>query len=210
MSNQQVSASTSAGRPFVAIQVGAISFVDEGVSEVLDIVQERAGVNALLLANPTWKRGTGGRQLPGKPYPGHGKQQRDAFRGGAFNRLHPQYYGKTVLPADFRQHDPEFPPDYDLFEEVLPEAQRRGMRSYAWMEESSDSAGLHTLPNFAKVLEHDIYGRPAHWPCFNNPDYRWWILGRMEDYARSWPIDGIVWCSERNGPLDRLMGNRKR
>ncbi len=34
---------------FIAIQVGAVSFVDEGVSPVLDIFQERGGVNALLL-----------------------------------------------------------------------------------------------------------------------------------------------------------------
>ncbi len=154
----------AADRPFVAIQIGAISFVDEGVPEVLDVLQERAGVNALLLANPTWKRGTGGRQLPGRPYPGHGKQERDRFRGGAYNPFHPDYYAKTVLPADFRQADPEFPPDYNLFESVLPETQRRGMRAYAWMEESSDSEHLHALPNFSKVLEHDVHGRPSHWP----------------------------------------------
>ena len=37
----------------VAMHVGAVSFVDEGVATVRDIVQKRAGVNALFLATPT-------------------------------------------------------------------------------------------------------------------------------------------------------------
>ena len=34
----------------IGIQVGAISFVDEGTEKVLDILQERGGVNTLFLA----------------------------------------------------------------------------------------------------------------------------------------------------------------
>jgi hypothetical protein len=102
------------------------------------------------------------------------------------------------------------PADFDLFEAVLPEAQKRGIRSYAWMEESSTSRHLHAVPNFTKALEVDVWGRPSNRPCFRNPDYRYWILGRMEDYARNWPLDGIVWCSERTGPLNHLIGNRSR
>lgn len=45
---------------FVAIQVGAVSFIDEGVVAVLDTCQRLAGVNALFLATPTWTLGTGG------------------------------------------------------------------------------------------------------------------------------------------------------
>ena len=46
--------STPRTHPFISIQIGAVSFVDEGVTPVLDILQEKAHVNALLLANPTW------------------------------------------------------------------------------------------------------------------------------------------------------------
>jgi len=197
-------------KPFISIQIGAVSFVDEGVNQVLDILQERASVNALLLANPTWTRGTGGRQVPGQPFPDHGGQQPDDFHGGAYNRTHPQYYGKTAISPDYSHHDPEIPQGWDFFEAVLPEAQRRGIKTYAWMEESSTSRDLHDVPNFRKALEVDVWGRSSNRPCFNNPDYRYWILGRMEDYARSWPLDGIVWCSERTGPLNHLIGNRGR
>src|SRR5262245_39143651 len=69
----------------IGIQVGAISFVDEGTEEVLDILQERASVNTLFLAVFTYGRGIAGRQIPGQPLPDHGKQEYDLnFHGGNF------------------------------------------------------------------------------------------------------------------------------
>src|SRR5439155_18068416 len=49
-------------KKIVGIQVGAVSFVDEGVEQVLDIFQHRAHINALWLAGFTFGRGLGGRQ----------------------------------------------------------------------------------------------------------------------------------------------------
>ncbi len=187
----------------VAIQVGAVSFVDEGVTAVLDIFQERAGVNALFLATPTWTRGTGGRQLPGHPLPDHGPQEYDhGWVGGNYATIHPQFYAGTILGPAGRA--PEHP-DWDIFEQVLPEAKRRGMQSFAWIEESSYAQELRNYPNFPKCLEVDAWGRPAPRPCFNNPDYRTWHLSIVEDYAKSYDLDGIAWCSERPGPLNLLM-----
>lgn len=189
--------------PFVAIQVGAISFVDEGVEPVLDVFQERAEVNALFLATPTWTRGTGGRQLPGHPLPDHGVQEHDEdWVGGNYATIHPQYYGGTLLGTAGRA--PEHP-DWDIFEAVIPEAKRRGMQCFAWMEESSYAAELRTYPNFAKCLEVDPWGVPTSRPCFNNPDYRTWHLSMVEDYAKSYDLDGLAWCSERPGPLNLLL-----
>lgn len=187
----------------VAIQVGAVSFVDEGVTAVLDNFQERAGVNALFLATPTWTRGTGGRQLPGHPLPDHGPQEYDhGWVGGNYATIHPQFYGGTILGPVGRA--PEHP-EWDIFEQVLPEAKRRGMQSFAWIEESSYAQELRNYPNFPKCLEVDAWGRPAPRPCFNNPDYRTWHLSIVEDYAKSYDLDGIAWCSERPGPLNLLM-----
>jgi len=45
---------------FIAIQVGAVSFVGEGVERVLDLLQEKAHINALLLAVFTYGRGIAG------------------------------------------------------------------------------------------------------------------------------------------------------
>lgn len=188
---------------FIAVQVGAVSFVDEGVSPVLDIFQERGGINALFLATPTWTRGTGGRQLPDQPLPDHGAQEHDLdWLGGNYATVHPEYYGGTMLGPAGRA--PEHP-DWDIFAEVLPEAKARGMQTIAWIEESSYAPELRRYPNFPKCLEVDAWGRPAPRFCFNNPDYRTWHLSIVEDYAKSYDLDGLAWCSERPGPLNLLM-----
>lgn len=189
--------------PFVAIQIGAVSFIDEGVTPVLDTLQERGAVNALFLATPTWTRGTGGRQVPGYPIPDHGAQSYDLdWVGGNYATPHAQFYGNTVLGAAGRA--PEHP-GWDMFEEVLPQAHQRQMRCYAWMEESGYAQALRDYANFPKVLEVDVFGRPTGRPCFNNPDYRNWHLSIVEDYLKSYPLDGLAWCSERPGPLNLLI-----
>jgi hypothetical protein len=120
------SAGRSAGSSkMIGIQVGAISFVDEGTEKVLDVLQERACVNTLFLAVFTYGRGIAGRQIPGQPLPDHGKQQYDLnFHGGNFATPHPQYYKNTVL-KDTRAPDHG---DLDILAEVLPAAKKRGMK----------------------------------------------------------------------------------
>jgi len=49
----------------VAIQVGAVSFVDEGVAPVLDRFQKDANINTLLIATFSYGRGIAARQVPG-------------------------------------------------------------------------------------------------------------------------------------------------
>jgi hypothetical protein len=62
------------------------------------------------------------------------------------------------------------------------------------------------LPNIEKVQERDLYGRNAETLCVNNPDYRNFLTGLVEDYARSYDIDGIMWGSERQGALSDSLG----
>jgi hypothetical protein len=85
----------------IKIQIGAVSFTDEGVEKVLDILQPRAGVNALILAAFTYGRGIAGRQIPGQPLPDHGAQQYDdqAFHRGDYAKVHPQYYKSFQKPV---------------------------------------------------------------------------------------------------------------
>src|ERR1051326_2203551 len=93
--------STAAGMAskMVGIQVGAVSFVDEGVEKVLDEFQQDAHINTLFVATFTYGRGIAGRQVPGQPLPDHGKQQydTDTFKGGSYTKTHPQYYKDTVI-----------------------------------------------------------------------------------------------------------------
>ncbi len=192
---------SQASKKFVAIQVGAVSFVDEGVDKVLDAVQERGGANALMLAVFTYGRGIAGRQIPGQPLPDHGAQQydTDTFRGGAYWRLHPQYYTNRIL-KDFRA--PELG-EFDLLEAVVPKAKARGMKNYCWFE---DVYNPRLLANFEQVAEVDVYGRHTGQACLNHPEVRSLLTSMVEDWIRSYEVDGIMWGSERQGPFNNALG----
>src|SRR5437868_14123254 len=118
--------------PMIGIQVGAASFVDEGIDPVLDRFQRDAHINGLFIATFSYGRGIAGRQVPGQPLPDHGKQEYDTdFRGGNFARVHPQYYLETSLKSiqatDYG--------DFDVLGDVLPEARARGMKAICWYED---------------------------------------------------------------------------
>src|SRR2546430_1801660 len=83
----------------IGIQAGAVSFVDEGVDQVLDIFQQQGQVNTIFLATFTYGRGIAGRQVPGQPLPDHGKQGYDdkQFVGGNYATPHPQVYKNGAL-----------------------------------------------------------------------------------------------------------------
>jgi TAT (twin-arginine translocation) pathway signal sequence len=189
----------SASGKMIGIQIGAVSFVDEGTEKVLDMLQERAHVNTLFLAIFTYGRGIAGRQIPGQPLPDHGKQEYDLnFHGGNFATPHPQYYKNTVL-KDTRAPDHG---NLDILAEVLPAAKKRGMKTICWLED----VFRKDLPNIEKLQERDLYGRNAETLCVNNPDYRNFLTGLVEDYTRSYDIDGIMWGSERQGALCDSLG----
>src|SRR5271170_5112504 len=117
----------------IGIQVGAVSFVDEGTEKVLDEFQRDASVNTLFVATFTYGRGIGGRQVPGQPLPDHGKQQydTDTFYGGCYTKVNPKYFADTAF-KDFRAPDLG---DYDVLEVVLPAARKRGLKTICWFED---------------------------------------------------------------------------
>src|SRR5689334_3428089 len=111
----------------IGIQVGAVSFVDEGVVPVLDRFQHDASVNTLFLATFTYGRGIAGRQVPGQPLPDHGKQEYDTqFHGGNYAQTHEKYYAHTSLKNIAAPDHPAF----DVLARVIPEAKSRGMKIF--------------------------------------------------------------------------------
>src|SRR5258708_3580755 len=81
------------------IQIGAVSFVDEGVDGVLDILQKRGSINTIFLTTFTYGRGLAGRQIPGQPFPDHGGQDSDekTFHGGNYAVPQGEFSPKTLL-----------------------------------------------------------------------------------------------------------------
>ena len=116
----------------IGIQVGAVSFLDEGTDKVLDTLAEIGAVDTLFLATFTYGRGIGGRQPRGSPLPDHGKQEYDDnYHGGNFATPHPQYYrGTSIAPEKAPDH-----PNYDVIADVLPRAHKRGMKVICWFED---------------------------------------------------------------------------
>jgi hypothetical protein len=177
-----------------------VSFVDEGVEKALDEFQQDAAINTLFVATFTYGRGIAGRQVPGQPLPDHGKQayDTDTFHGGCFTEVNPKYFSDTVF-KDFRA--PDFG-NYDVLKEVLPSARKRGMKTICWFED----VFLKGLPNIQQLEEKELSGDDAVTLCFNNPNYRNWLLGMSENWARTYDIDGIMWGSERQGAFSNMLG----
>jgi hypothetical protein len=188
-----------APRKLVGIQVGAVSFLDEGTERVLDIVQERGAVNTLFVATFSCGRGTGGRQVRREPLPDHGKQEYDLeFHGGIFTTPHPQYYTRTSLK---QLRAPDYG-DYDVLADVVPKAHARDMKVYAFYEDRFRDG----LPGMADLREVDSQGqRASYMLCPLHPDYREFLIGLTRDFCESYEIDGVMWGSERQGPLHNAI-----
>src|SRR5204862_8084775 len=160
----------------IGIQVGAVSFLDEGVDPILDRFQRDANVNALFIATFTYGRGIAGRQVPGQPLPDHGKQEYDTnFHGGNFARVHPQYYAQTSL-KNIQAQDYA---DFDVLEAVLPQAKARQMKTFCWYED----VFRRDLPGIDQLEEVMLSGKKAGTICFHNTEVQGFGAGITEEFV---------------------------
>src|SRR5436190_8273180 len=141
-----------AGKKMIGMQVGAVSFVDEGIEPVLDILQERGAVNTIFLTTFTYGRGLGGRQVPGQPFPDHGKPESDekTFHGGNYATPHPEFYRNTVLKQTRAPDHGEV----DIVAAVLPSAKRRRLKLFCSIEDVFRA----DVPGVKEVAEMDLQG----------------------------------------------------
>ena len=184
--------------------MGAVSFVDEGTEQVLDILQQRAHVNTLFLAVFTYGRGIAGRQVPGQPLPDHGKQQYDVnFHGGNYATVHPEFYMNTVLKRYARS--PTTGISTSSQQCCRPPGSGESS-TICWLED----VWRGDVPNIER-LQAEGPPRPAGAAlCLNNPDHRGFLTGLVEDYTRSYEIDGIMWGSETPGRLRQCARRQSR
>lgn len=193
------SVAASGEKKFVAIQIGGRSFVDEGVEKVLDVLQEKGGVNVLMPTVFTYGRGLAGRQIPGQPLPDHGVQEYDEIHGGSYTSLHAEFRAKSPL-QDVRA--PELG-NFDVLADVIPKAKARGMQTYLLFEEAYNP---RLMPGFEKIAEVDLNGEMGGSTCLNNPAARDFLSALVEDWFRHNDLDGMMWESERQGPFNNTIG----
>jgi hypothetical protein len=62
------------------------------------------------------------------------------------------------------------------------------------------------VPGFDQAREVVLTGSPSTFACSRNPNTRNFWLGLVGDYLRSYDVDGLMWGSERQGPLGSVLG----
>ena len=178
--------------PTIGIQMNVSTLAAADFEKSLDDMKARAGVNALFPFIYSHVNRTTG--LPARN-----------FRGGNFAIPHMEYYKNTSLTyEDMRA--PELG-NMDILARTIPAAKQRGIKTFAWVLEDNETV---PFPAWQPLYEVDFHNRPTDrhpsGPCCNNPNYIGYLLGLMEDYARSYDIDGVMWSSERQGGLFNALG----
>lgn len=184
---------------FIAIQISAQSFVDEGVDKCLDTLQQKGGVNVIMPVAYSYGWELDGRQVHGRPLPDHGAQSYDEIRGGSYTAVHPEFYKESPILDGLRA--PELG-NFDIFADVIPKAKARGIKTYALFAEDYNPA---FIPNFEKIAEVDVYGKIGRNSCHNNPGLRSFLVSLVQDWFSSNELDGMMWESERQGPLGTAL-----
>ncbi len=181
----------------------AHAWIDEGIENVLDNLQ-KGGVNTVWAYTYDYEMGPRNTPNGTIPLPDHGKYGDPSFVGGAFYDYNPKYFRNTML-SDFRS------PDYGKFNviaDVAPKVKARGMDFFCWDYNNESRRMIRNLANASKVTEIDLYGRRMIAPCFNHPDYRAHLTGKIESVLGEYPdqVDGIAWGCERQGPFQTAIG----
>lgn len=189
----------------MGIQVGPHSLLDEGIERCLDTIQSNSSANTLLIYSQTYHQGPRPLVVMARD---HGVEPRDLFRRKLphiWHRTRDEFYRGTALRHQKVDASYEYA-DRDLFAEVGEPARKRGLRIYARILEASGREVAKSVHNWPRVLARDVYGRPTSLPCWNNPDYRHWWAGTVEDLFRGYPtVEGLQWGAERVGPLSLVL-----
>jgi len=176
----------------IGIQMNLDLLARGDLDRLLGDLRERAGINTLFPFIygyvPVWAG------LPA-----------ENFQGGNFGIPHMEFYQNTTLTYD-DMRAPDYG-DIDVMARTIAAARKHDFKMFAWVLE-------HNRPNvprgWADFYEIDFHGRrqtghPSG-PCYNNPPYRGFVLGLVEDYASSYDISGLMWASERQGGLWNALG----
>ena len=85
---------------------------------------------------------------------------------------------------------------------MIPKAKSHGIETYALFAEDYNPA---FIPNWEKIAEVDLYGKIGRNSCHNNPGLRRFLVSLVQDWFMTNDLDGMMWESERQGPLDTAL-----
>jgi hypothetical protein len=178
-------AEVPAEKLMIGFQADVTYLLSYGITRFLDDVQTRANVNAIFLRANLYG---------------------PARAGGNFATAHPEFYPDIYMkPQALGAGDFNLP---DAMAKITAETRKRGVKIFSWMEE--DNAPMPRINGMDHLYEVDLYGRRTAGhpggPCLNNPYYRNLISGAIEDYIKSYDVDGLQRGSERQGPLGNALG----
>jgi len=182
-----------AAKPMIGFQAESSYLLQYGIARFFDDVQTRANVNTLFLHCNLYEPSWAGIDRAANP-------------AGNFATAHPQFYNNVFMkPQALAPSDPNLP---DTLQKITAETKSRGIKIYPWMEE--DNRAPLNIAGMDMLYEIDLHGRRTAGhpggPCLNNPYFRNLISGAVEDYLRSYDIDGLQRGSERQGPLGNALG----
>ncbi len=180
-------------KPMIGFQAEVNYILGYGIVRFFDDIQTRASVNTLMLHCNLFEPSWAGLDKASNP-------------AGNFVTAHPQYYRDVKM-----QPQGLGPSDFDLpgaIQKITVETKKRGIKVIPWMEE--DNRPRPAIKGMDELYEVDLYGRRTTGhpggPCLNNPYFRNLVAGQIEDYIRSYDVDGLQRGSERQGPFSNALG----
>jgi hypothetical protein len=195
--------STQQKKPFSGIQIAPYSFYDEGMEYCLDLLQEKGAINNLMVSFHAYY---GALERPQRLMGDHGVPKADNTKRDlrrCWVDHHEKFYQNTSLRHKGVQKDKHYA-GKDLMKDLLPAAKKRGMTVYERLYEPHENGGKY-ITNFDQVLEIDFKGNKKPLPCMNNPGYKNWLIGTVQDLFTTYPVDGIQFGAERGDPVGRML-----
>jgi len=193
-------------RPFVGVQIHPFSFYDEGPEQVLDLLQETAGVNALLIYSHLYAADQSvPKEVLAHDHPGFTPVEPKQRR---YRRVWAQHSAEAFRGLKLQHPVSESNVEFagkDLFGELAPLCEERGVRLMGRILEPRGTSYHNVISNFSDVLSVDLEGRPGNNACWNNPDYRAFWQATVADTFQNNPLSGFMLGAERTGPLYRLI-----
>lgn len=187
------------------IQMGPHTMLDEGIDRSLDLVQETAAINTVMVYSHTYHSDI--RKPPQMLAADHGvppRMMRDRKLPSVWIRHNESSFRGTSLRHQRVDKNFEYA-DRDLLRELAGAARKRGMKLYARILEGGGRHVGEIVQGYSAVVTRDVYGRQTTVACWNHPDYRQWWIATVEDMFRSYDLDGLQWGAERMGPLMNVI-----